>query len=213
MQSAPLSIGRLIEVTFTEEGKTLKVPVSIRLTATVVESSVLAHILSAGSRDFTLGERFHRWRAGELRLLSDLILGADIIDEERKVLAKDKSGAMSEIIRRRRNATTGTVLTGDVNIGSASNLLVASKQTLDEVERRTGQKISNPQFRERLFATTYVMQIVIVDTEREMVVFYTRGQSVASQYAVRELKAANKGSGPDISEIIKAFQLGNSVSL
>ena len=55
------------------------------------------------------------------------------------------------------------------------------------------------------------MFIVVVNKTWDNVTFYIRGLASGSTLGFRDLKAAAKGTGPDIGEILKAYQLGNNV--
>jgi hypothetical protein len=67
--------------------------------------------------------------------------------------------------------------------------------------------------REAIFKKTYLMIVAVIDKEWERVTFYTRGIATATQLGSHDLKAANKNTGPDIAQILQAYQLGSSPSL
>ena len=54
------------------------------------------------------------------------------------------------------------------------------------------------------------MLLFVVDTEWEMVKIYHRGIEHPTRLTIKELKSAGKGNGPDIAEILKAYQLGRA---
>ena len=56
------------------------------------------------------------------------------------------------------------------------------------------------------------MLIFVVDTEEEMVNIYHRGFKTFTRLHLKELKSSAKGAGPDIGEILKAYQLGRAPS-
>jgi hypothetical protein len=56
------------------------------------------------------------------------------------------------------------------------------------------------------------MIIAVVDREWERVTFYTRGISSHTELSIDEIKAANKGKGPDISDIMKSYNMSASPS-
>jgi hypothetical protein len=45
------------------------------------------------------------------------------------------------------------------------------------------------------------------------VTIYHRSLEIPTQVSIKELKTANKGSGPDVAEILKAYQLGNAPTI
>lgn len=209
-EAVNLSVGKLVEVTIEDNNKKATFPITVRLIATVVASEILAHILGDGSRNNSLKERYHAWRAGQLEFIRDLILCQDLIDEHRRTLMKDKSGVYADILERRSANASAASLTNTPSIGTASNLAVVSAQTAKELERRIEGKLSNPKVRDRIFTNTYLMIMVVVDTEWEQVTIYHRGISTPTELSIKELKSANKGTGPDIGEILKAYQLGQN---
>ena len=54
------------------------------------------------------------------------------------------------------------------------------------------------------------MLLFIVDSEWEMVKIYHRGIEQPTRLTIKELKSSSKGNGPDIAEILKAYQLGRA---
>jgi len=58
-----------------------------------------------------------------------------------------------------------------------------------------------------------VMSMAVIDKQWERVTFYHRGIDMHTEVGMRDLKIANKGSGPDVSDILKAYQMGNAPSL
>ena len=210
-EAVNLSVGKLVEVTIEDDGKKATFPIMIRVISTIVSPNTLVHILADGSRFFASAkERFHSWRAGQLEFIRDLVLCQDLIDEHRKALLQDKSGVYQEILARRTGNSTASFLSGSPSIGTASNILVIAASTAKQVEAEIGGRLSSKAVRDRMFDKTYIMIMVIVDPETEQVVFYHRGIAQPTELSIKELKVANKGTGPDVGEILKAYQLGNN---
>lgn len=209
-----LSVGKMIDVQISgEEGTKMSIPISIRLIANRMPEPSLVHLMSLSSADTSFKERYHAWRAGRLSFVKDLILCQDIITAHKKALINDKDGVYSEIINRVNQNKIVSMQSGDVSLASASNLFVISQNTAEAIEQKLYGKLSNPKVREKIFNTTYAMIIVVVDPYTEKVTFYHRGIATASTMSVGDLKIANKGSGPDVSEIMKAYMAGSSPSL
>jgi hypothetical protein len=211
---ANLSVGKMVDVQISgEDGGKMSIPISIRLIANRMSEPTLVHLMSLGSNDSSFKERYHAWRAGRLSFVKDLILCQDIITAHKKALMTDKDGVYSEIINRVNKNKIVSMQSGDVSLASASNLFVISQNTAEAIEQKLYGKLSNPKIREKIFNTTYAMIIVVVDPYTEKVTFYHRGIAAASTMSIGDLKVANKGSGPDVSEIMKAFMAGSSPSL
>lgn len=212
-EAVNLSVGKLIEVTVEDDGKKAMFPIMIRLISSIVGSDTLVHILGDGSRNVSYKERYHAWRAGQLEFIRDLVLCQDLIDEHRAALMKDKSGVYAEILNRRTGNSAANFFSGSASVGTASNLVILSKQTVKELEASIEGRISNFATREKIFKNTYIMILVVIDTEWEQITFYHRGIAIPTEMSLKELKTANKGTGPDVGEILKAYQLGNNPTI
>lgn len=218
-ENVNLSVGKLVKVTVsggpaTPEGKatSVAIDVNIRLIASITSTDLLTHILKLGSRDLSLGERYHMFKAGQIEFIRDLMFNQDLMDEHRKMLMKDTKGQYAEILRRRRNNGLSSVTNGGVSLATASNIVVISEQTRKEIERDQGIKFASHETRARIFDATYMMLLVVVDPEHQFVTIYHRGLRLPTELTIRQIKSSNKGTGPDITEILRAYQLGNSPS-
>ena len=208
-----LSVGKMLKVEITDGNHRASVPVAIRLMASSIPSADLVHILSSGNKDKSMKERYHGWREGRLDFVRDIILCQDLIDAHKKNLMNDKSGLYSEILNRRRGNGLSTLLSGNPSVATASNLVVMSKETVDRLEMETGMAFKDFKSREKIFKETYMMIVAVIDPQWDRVTFYFRGMAETTSVGIRDLKVANKSTGPDVSEILKAFQLGSAPSL
>lgn len=212
-EATNLSVGKMLQVKIGSKENSAVFPIMVRMIATYLDTPVLTHILGDGSRNITMKERYHAWRSKDLEFWRDLVLCTDLIDEHKKALVQDKSGTYDEILERRMKNSISAHLTDTPSIGTASNLLVVSKQTIKELEREIGGSIDNYEVRQKVFKSTYVMIMAVVETERWVVTFYHRNIKLASRLSIAEMKTSNKGSGPDIGDLLKAFMLGNAPAL
>ena len=191
----------------------VKLPVNIRLIASTITTDLLSHILKTSSRDVSIGERWHQVKSGQIEFIRDFIFCTDLIDEHRKMLMKDKKGQFSEILRRRRNNGYASLSNGGTSLATSSNIIVMSDVTRKEIERAEGIRFSDPKARQAMFDGTYIMLMVIVDPDHQFVTIYHRGLAVPTELTIRQIKSTNKGTGPDISDILRAYQVGSSPSL
>lgn len=191
-----------------KKASTVVIPVSVRLMASVIPNSTIAHMLAFKTEDNSAVERFHAWRSGRIGFFKDLIFCQDLIDEYKKAMIGDDNGTMLEIMRRVNNSKKYGLLSKNPSLVSASNLFVMSEEVAREVESKLGGKLTNPNIRKKAFENTYAMIIAVVDREWERVNFYSRGINAYSDFSIKEVKAANKGKGPDIAEILKSFNMG-----
>jgi hypothetical protein len=90
---------------------------------------------------------------------------------------------------------------------------VIAEATRKELERTIGGRLKDFRTREKLFKETYAMLLVVVDPDWEQVTIYHRSIEQATQLSAGDLKSANRSKGPDVGEILKAYQLGTSPSI
>jgi hypothetical protein len=57
------------------------------------------------------------------------------------------------------------------------------------------------------------MIMCVVDPEWDHVTFYHRSIDSETELTMRELKQANKGTGPDVADILKAYQMSAAPNL
>lgn len=211
--AANLSVGTLAMVELHEGEKSIVIPVQIRLISSLVNPDNLTHILSVGSKNASMVERYHAWRSGQLSFIKDMILCQDLIDDHRRTLMNDSSGMYKTILARRSKNKLASILSGNLSVATASNMVVMDSSTAMALENSAGGKLKNFKFREQIFENTYVMILVVVDRAWNQVTIYTRSIEAASTWTVKDIKAANKAGGTDVAEILKAYQLSSAPSI
>jgi hypothetical protein len=211
-ESTNLSVGKTVEVTIGDGDNRASFPINIRLIASIIDPALLTHLLTEGSKDLSLTERWHAYRAGQIEFIRDLVLCQDLIDERKKMLMKDNKGQYAEILKRRRANNIASFITGKTSLATASNIVVISDATRKSIERSEGFKFSNAATRERIFKDTYLMLLVVIDPVHDYVTIYHRSIALPTELTVKSIKSSNKGGGADITDILKAYQLGNSPS-
>ena len=205
-----LAVGRLVQVKLTQNDQSYEVPVAVRVRPMFVPKPIMRELVALGDVKESWSERWHKMRSGEISFISDWIFQSDVINHKRKLLALDKQGLYRELINRRKNNKLAALTSGHVSLGSASSFIVISAQTAREVELTTGQSLTNAAFRTKVFGENSAMMILIIDTEWERVVTYTRGINGGVDYSFKDFEGFGKGNGPDITEIMKAYALGNN---
>jgi hypothetical protein len=210
---ANLSVGKVFTVEITDGLHKVSIPITIRLMASSLPSANLIHILSIGNKDNSVKERYHAWKAGRLEFIKDLIFCQDLIDAHRKNLMADKDGIYTNILKRARSNQVSAIVTANPSIATVSNLVILSNTTAEQLELHLDGKLSDFKTREKMMDTTYIMILCVIDKQWNRVTFYHRGMHLPTEVSVKDLKAANKGNGPDVSDILKAYQVGNQVSI
>jgi len=213
-QLTNLSVGKLVNVSITgDTGKTVTIPVSIRLLANSIDPQALIHILSAGSKDTSFKERVYQWKSGEIKFFRDLVLCQDLIDEHKKHLANDSTGFYAAILGRRTSNTLSSIVTGNPSVATASNLVVMSKDSQTGLEMQINGRLADYKTRQKIFEKGYLMIMAVVDTSRDRVTFYHRGIPESTNVSLRDMKAANSKGGPDVADVLAAYRIGSAPSL
>ena len=209
-----MSTGILFEVSVDADGRSVKIPISVRLLANKMASDIMVSLFTAAVKNRTAKERYREWRAGGLSFWNDVILCKDILRENRKNLIKDSSGMFSEVLRRKSSNQIVGALSGNPSISQISNILIVSDDTVNRFERESGKKIKNSGTRDLIFNNTQTLILAVVNRTRETVTLYYHDISVPTTVTYRDLKGSGgKGGTPDVMEIIKAFQMGNGINL
>lgn len=204
---ASLSVGALISVELSSENEKRKIPVSIRLIVSGIKVNILKSIFASASKNEVIKERYHMWRAGQIGFIRDLILCQDILDEDIKNRIEDTSGAWREMKERQSRNRMNTILSLGMrpSVGQAANIYVISKETLMECETAMGGKISNPVTRKKIFGNTMMFLLYVVDTRREVVECWHRGQGTSTIHAIKEMRLNSKEKSASI-ELNDAFR-------
>lgn len=205
-----LAVGKVIEVTISENDQTARIPVTIRLRVTSMPSGVLAETLAVGGVDVTAKSRYKAWRAGELRFWGDIVLAQDRIDAHRNAIRKDDSGYYAAVHKRAGKNLAAEIMGAGPSVGTASSIIVITEQTKKDLERKIGGRLSDYKTRQNIFINTYSMLMAVVDPEWETVTIYHRGIEMPTELTAKYIQTSSKGNGPDVAEILKAYQLGNA---
>jgi len=212
-EASNLSVGKLVNVELTDGNNKGTIPISFRLMAAAMRTPDLLKIFTIGTEDTSMKERWHSWRSGRIEFIKDLCLCVDLIEAHRKNLASDKDGIYTSIINRNRKNQLSTILSGNPSVATASNLVITSTDTIGQLELMINGKWENFRVREKVFAKTFLMIVAVIDKQWDRVTFYHRGLPHGTDISLSDMKASNKGSGPDVGEILKAYQLGSTPSL
>lgn len=208
-----LSVGKMLNVEITDGANRMTLPVAVRLMASSLPSENLVHILSVGSEDKSFRGRWDAWRSGAISGIKDFALCLDLVEAHKKNLLKDKTGIYADILKRNRSNQLSALFSGNPSIATASNMCVIDSETVKDLELKAGGKFSDFKVREKIFKNTYMMLIAVIDRGWDRVTFYHRGINAENNLAMRDLKASNKGNGPDVGDILRAYQVGNAPSL
>ena len=99
------------------------------------------------------------------------------------------------------------IFSGEPSIAACSRIAVITEDTATKLELALDAELSNYAARQRIFAAGAFMILAVVDREYDRITFYY--QNIADSNTVRpdDIKGSKGGgSGPNISEILTAFQ-------
>jgi hypothetical protein len=215
-EAGNLSVGRTYTVDITDAGHKASIPVQIRLLTTECDSGLLVHILSdqAKVKTSTAKERAFGFKLGELKFWKDIVFATDLIDEHKKAMLADKTGVYKEIMNRRAaghaNDARAFFDEGHLSVGTASSLVVTTRQTIKDLETVLGGKWSDFNVRQKVFDRSYLMIVAVADPDYDHVTFYYRGIELPTELSVKDIKKAGKDSNADIMALMQALQQGSA---
>ena len=160
--------------------------------------------------DLSFSERWFKWRAGRISFIKDLVFCQDLIREQKRTLMTDKDGVYSEIAKRAKNSKLASFFSKNPSLAEASNIVVISEETAMQLRVKHNLNLDNFKDRQKIFDKTYAMILVVIDRNYERVNMYHYGISASTSVGLRDIKVANKGSGPNIMEVLAAFKGGNA---
>ncbi len=208
-----LSVGKMLMVEITDGLHQATIPVSIRLKASTYTTQGMINMLNNEKKDNSVKERYHAWRSGEIEGIRDWVFCRDMIVAHRKKLRQDPEGLYAQMLARRRANQLSTIVSANPSVATASNMVIVSSTTIKELEKEISGRFSDFKTREKLLEDTTIMIVAVVDTGYDRVTIYSLGIPETTEISAADLKVANKGNGPDVSDILKAYQVGASPSL
>lgn len=207
-ENVNLSVGKIFEVTIKHEDRTVTVPVSIRLVVNTIPTDQLVRVLSPGDEITSGKERYHGWRSGRLAFWKDMILCRDLVDAHRKNLMADGDRLYANIVAKERKNAFAAIFNGNPSVASASNMVVMSASTVSTLEQDLNGRFADFHVRQKVFERTSLMIVAVIDREWARVEFYHRGIPEVSNLGFKDIKGYSKGSsGPDVSEILRAYSM------
>ena len=210
---ANLSVGRLLNVTISKNGQALSVPIAIRLMVNELRASTIVKMFGDGALDRSFTERYYKWKSGRISFFNDLILCRDLIKEHKKALMEDKDEVFTEIHSRANKNLLAGLVSKQPSMATSSNLYVISENTAAAIKRSSGFDITNFNQRQKLFQETYAIVLVVIDREYQRINFYHDNIRLPTSVGVRDIRNANKDSGPSIMDILAAYKQGQTPTL
>lgn len=206
-----LSVGKTLEVEFNSQGESRSVIVTTRLQVQLATSEALTNILTIGSIDNSVKERYHKWRAGDLEMVKDLILCRDIFVNHRKALVSDNTGYYAGARAANKANKISAILSQNPSVANYSTIFIISQDTANKLQRETGYKLDNFQQREKIFGKTFAMLLVVVEPKWQDITIYHHTINRPTTVSFKDMKAIGKsGSGDEVSQVLEAYRIGDA---
>lgn len=217
-ESANLSVGKMVAINIPvkkDNGEITKLTfhVAIRLMAVFAPASTVALLVSDKSQAASFKDRLYDLRKGRIDLL-DFLFCRDLLKERKRQMLRDRNGVYAEVRSRQLEHKKAGILSGTISAAEASNLIVLSQSTVNQVQMQTGLDITDYSDRQKFFENTAAMTLVVVDPAHMRVHFYIEGSKLASKMGIADIKASNrKGQGPDLMDLFENLRQGQPVRL
>lgn len=209
-----LAVGKILNVTFTENGSSLTIPVAVRLMTSLMLPNALVRLLNFGSRerDLTLKERWHAYKSGKIEFWRDFILAKDLKKQRVKDITADKDRVYQKIQARLLDNAAAGAMSANPSLANMSNIIIINKPTLQELESVLGGKFSNFNLRERVFNNTGIMLFAVVDNDSQRVKIYHQSIEECTDVSFNEINRGSK-KDTDITDLLNVFLQGGAPRL
>lgn len=206
-----LSVGKSLEVNFNSKGEMRTVVINARLKVQLATSDALANILTNGSIDNSVKERYHKWRAGDLEMVKDLLFCRDTFVNHRKALVSDNTGYYAAAVASNRSNKISGLLSANPSVANFSTIFIISQETVKKLERATGYKLDKFDQREKIFGKCFAMLILVVEPKWKDVTIYHHTINRPTTVSFKDMKAIGKsGSGDEVNNVLEAYRIGDA---
>ena len=212
-EASDLAVGKLLQVEMSDGNCRASFPVQVRLLTQYVQTNTLVHILGNEGKNTSYKERMFSWNAGLLSTWKDMVFCKDLVDQHYHKLLADKDGIMRGTISRKRKNMLAGILSGNPSVATVSNMVVMSSETAMRFEAENNVSLKSYKSREKYFEDTTLMLLAVIDSKWNQVTIYTTSIEAPVVVSFRDMKSANKGNGPDVVDILKAYSQGSAPSL
>lgn len=208
----PLPSGRIIQVEFaSDKCKAFTVNILLNLQPNFVPNDVIKQFVAINFKP-SLHQRWIQANAGEIKFISDFLLGNDLRKQRFRALKKDKTGSLQQMIDRKENSLSNfwlklaQVTPERQNI--ANTILIYEKRTFDKACNDSGINFKVYGARQKFFNSTMSMMVVIIDTMYNKVTMYYHGITDPSVFTFEQMKKNAKTEATDILAMMKNYAQG-----
>lgn len=205
-----LLVGKVFDLEFKHKGDSINIPIVVRLRSDTLPSSVITQIMVQHGQNIGMFSRLEAAWEGEIEWIDDFLFAKDLRKARKAARLADKTGIYDEIVDQVRNNRTMGVLTLTPSYNTASSIWVVTKPTMDEVALKLGGTMKDLGVRKKLFDNIFAFIVAVIDTDYERVTFYYHDIPYPTSVSMRDIKAANKAKGPDVTDVLKTYTMGNA---
>lgn len=204
-----LPAGRMLELDLRGPGKdSVKINLLVQMFPYIIGSSLITQFVT---KDYVPSflKRLVQLRVGEISFFSDFIANLDIVRKRNELLIKDQTGVVrDDMLRQAKNRAriVGNFKRTIKQRNLANSVIVLDKDTVDRVYAESGLNLYKANERQKYFAMSMTMILVVVDTMHNIADFYLNGIDSHGTYTFDQLKTKGKSdNGFDLVDFIKAM--------
>lgn len=202
-----LSTGKMFSAVFERDGNKAELMLRVRLAVKSAPTTAMKTFIAFSDQTKTFSERLIKASVGSLGYAKDIFFSNDLIEEYRKNRYRDKTGYYKQLMDRRNGNWLSGLLSFSPSINNASAVMVVSRETLDELTAELGGDFDDFAIRQRVFHDTLTVYYVVIDTQWNRVVIYTRGMDGSMELDKGDFAKSSKG-GSNVNSIIEAYRSG-----
>ena len=209
----PLPSGRIIQVEFNNgnHGTTFTVNIMLNLQPNFIPNDVIRQFIAINFKP-SLHQRWIQATAGEIKFISDFLLGNDLRRQRFEALKKDKTGSLQQMIDRKENSLSNfwlkLIQVRPERQNIANTILIYEKRTFDKACSDSGVNFKTYSARQKFFTNTMVMMVVVIDTMYNKVTMYYHGITDPSVFTFDQMKKNAKSEATDILAMMKNYAQG-----
>jgi hypothetical protein len=207
--------GRIIELKFGSEKKSDGIHLTVNLFLQLMPIFVPKEVIAAFvNMNFTpsLKKRYLQYKTGEISFFKDFLLAMDIQKDRRKSMKADKSGILSDMIKKQENSLFDTMLKylsvykNKQNI--ANTIMIVNANDFNMVCNKYNIDFNKYRDRQSFFNKSFTMMLASIDENYNKVSIYFHGLEQYGTYTFNQIMNNAKTEKYDLTDIMKAYSKG-----
>lgn len=207
--------GRIIELKFGSEKKSDGIHLTVNLFLQLMPIFVPKEVIAAFvNMNFTpsLKKRYLQYKTGEISFFKDFLLAMDIQKDRRKSMKADRSGILSDMIKKQENSLFDTMLKylsvykNKQNI--ANTIMIVNANDFNMVCNKYNIDFNKYRDRQSFFNKSFTMMLASIDENYNKVSIYFHGLEQYGTYTFNQIMNNAKTEKYDLTDIMKAYSKG-----